>query len=147
MALSDINRRRTISSAFLVLSELWLLDSIQLFWLKFFAKVTDSVWLLSQPLTELLCLASNWLWQFVLIFWLLPVLWLQRPLLTCTDLCELHEWSQLPSAALTALLPNWLTRNHLNFTWTALNWPAFNWTASLTSSSSQFSLLNWLIRT
>ena len=41
-----------ISSPFLVLSELWLAGSTQLFWLKLLSKLTDSIWLLS---------ASHWI--------------------------------------------------------------------------------------
>ena len=36
-----------ISSPFLVLSELWLAGSTQLFWLKLLSKLTDSIWFLS----------------------------------------------------------------------------------------------------
>jgi hypothetical protein len=34
-----------ISSPFLVLSELWLTGSTQLFWLKLLSELTDSIWL------------------------------------------------------------------------------------------------------
>jgi hypothetical protein len=37
----------SISSPFLLLSELWMAGSTELFWLKFLSKLTDSIWLLS----------------------------------------------------------------------------------------------------
>jgi hypothetical protein len=58
----------------------------------------------SQILTEWFCLTSDKLWQLVLIFWFLYILWLQLPLLTCTKLHELRK--KLISTALHSL--QWL---------------------------------------
>ena len=49
-----------ISSPFLVLSELWLAGSIQLFWLKLLSKLTDSIRLLS---------ASHWITPSADLHW------------------------------------------------------------------------------
>ena len=47
-----------ISSPFLVLSDLWLAGSAQLFWLKFLPKLTDSILLLSLGLILTLAMCS-----------------------------------------------------------------------------------------
>lgn len=78
----------------------------------------------SQLFTELLCLASNKLWQFVLIFWLLFILWLQLFMLTCIALHELLKRANCTTLhslhwQLTALPAHWLTwLNYIQLT----NW-------------------------
>ena len=116
-----------ISSPFLVLSEPWPAGSTQLFWLRLLSMLTDSIWLLSAS-SELLCLASNYLWQFVLISWLPILSFIMSSLATC--LCKTVPnknclcWptynfinSQRNSILLDCLnrTPLWTTPNWLNY--------------------------------
>ena len=128
-----------ISSPFLVLSELWLAGSTQLFWLKLLSKLTDSIWLLS---------ASHWI----------ALLGLKLTLTICSNLlapsyslastasADLHwtAWThksiQLYYTVLTGLTPNWLPTemhkltNELHCTvltdpqLTQPNWTTLKWT-------------------
>ena len=89
----------TLSSSF------WTLAiSTQLFWFKLLCKLTDSIWLLWAAhwivLLGLKQTLASFFFLFI-IFWFL-ILWLQLPLLTCTEIPELTN--KLSSTTLPSLL-------------------------------------------
>lgn len=67
-----------VNPPFLLLSEVWLANSTQLFHFKLLSKLPESVWLLSD--SHWIVLLFKLPLQFVHIIWFLPIAWLQLPL-------------------------------------------------------------------
>ena len=122
-----------ISSSFVVLSELWLADSTQLFWLKLLFKMTDSICLLS-PFHRIPLFGFKLTLAIFLIYWLLILSgfnWLCWPALKGTKFKRTH----LHCPAFTALTPNWLTESKQQIDRTAFTLPVLRF--------NSFALESW----